>query len=98
MWQLALDAWSFKENLNAEPRLQRHVVVLRDEGVEFIVVGAYALAAHGLPRATGDIDIWVRNRPDNAQMIIQALKNLGRPSRNSPKRILSLLIWLFRLG
>jgi hypothetical protein len=29
MWQLALDAWSFKENLNAEPRLQRHVVVLR---------------------------------------------------------------------
>jgi hypothetical protein len=29
MWQLALDAWSFKENLNAEPRLQRHVVVLK---------------------------------------------------------------------
>jgi hypothetical protein len=29
MWQLALDAWSFKETLNAEPRLQRHVVVLK---------------------------------------------------------------------
>ncbi len=29
MWQLALDAWSFKENLHAEPRLQRHVVVLK---------------------------------------------------------------------
>ena len=29
MWQLALDAWSFKDNLNAEPRLQRHVVVLK---------------------------------------------------------------------
>ncbi|MBA2732220.1 MAG: hypothetical protein H0U54_04940 [Acidobacteria bacterium] len=29
MWQLALDAWSFKENLNAEPRLQRQVVVLK---------------------------------------------------------------------
>lgn len=29
MWQLALDAWSFKENLNAEPRLQRHIVVLK---------------------------------------------------------------------
>jgi hypothetical protein len=29
MWQLALNAWSFKENLNAEPRLQRHVVVLK---------------------------------------------------------------------
>ncbi len=32
MWQLALDAWSFKENLNAEPRLQRHVVVLKKRG------------------------------------------------------------------
>jgi hypothetical protein len=29
MWQLALDAWAFKDNLNAEPRLQRHVVVLK---------------------------------------------------------------------
>jgi hypothetical protein len=29
MWQLALDAWSFKENLNAKPRLQRHIVVLK---------------------------------------------------------------------
>lgn len=29
MWRLALDAWAFKENLNAEPRLQRHLVVLK---------------------------------------------------------------------
>jgi hypothetical protein len=29
MWQLTLNAWTFKENLNAEPRLQRHVVVLK---------------------------------------------------------------------
>jgi hypothetical protein len=29
MWRLALDAWSFKEKLGAEPRLQRHVVVLK---------------------------------------------------------------------
>ena len=32
MWQLALDAWSFKEKLDAEPRLQRHVVVLKRRG------------------------------------------------------------------
>lgn len=32
MWQLALDAWAFKENLNAEPRLQRHIVVLNKRG------------------------------------------------------------------
>ncbi len=32
MWQLALNAWSFKDNLNVEPRLQRHVVVLKRRG------------------------------------------------------------------
>ena len=39
------------------------------ERVEYMVVGAYALAAHDLPRATGDIDLWVRPSPDNAQRV-----------------------------
>jgi len=34
-------------------------------GVEFLIVGAHALAAHGRPRATGDLDIWVR--PDRTE-------------------------------
>lgn len=42
------------------------------ERVEYLVVGAYALAAHGLPRATGDIDLWVRPTPDNAQRVARA--------------------------
>ena len=52
---------------------------LKGEEVEFIVVGAYALAAHGHPRATGDIDIWVRNTSDNAQKIMRALGKFGAP-------------------
>lgn len=32
MWQLTLDAWSFKERLDVEPRLQRHIVVLKRRG------------------------------------------------------------------
>jgi hypothetical protein len=55
---------------------------LRDEEVEFIVIGAYALAAHGFPRATGDIDIWVRNTPENARRIMLALVNFGAPLSN----------------
>jgi hypothetical protein len=31
-----------------------------EEKVEFMLVGAYAVAAHGVPRATGDIDLWIR--------------------------------------
>ena len=34
-----------------------------DNGVDFLIVGAYALAAHGFPRTTGDIDIFVRPAP-----------------------------------
>ena len=46
-------------------------------GVEYLVVGAYAMAAHGLPRATGDIDLWVRPAPDNALRVIRALSQFG---------------------
>ena len=46
---------------------------------EFILVGAYAMAAHGFPRATMDIDLWVNPNPDNAQKIYQALEIFGAP-------------------
>ena len=52
---------------------------LKDEGVEFIIVGAYALAAHGYPRATGDIDIWVNSTPANARKVFRALTSFGAP-------------------
>lgn len=55
---------------------------LNGEQVEFIIVGAYALAAHGHVRATGDIDIWVRNSADNASKIMRALKIFGAPTAN----------------
>ena len=54
---------------------------LKDERVDFLVVGAYALAAHGFPRATGDLDIWVRNDPENAHRIMRALSKFGAPSQ-----------------
>jgi len=47
--------------------------------VEFLVVGAYAMAAHGLPRATGDIDIWVHSTPENAARVMRALQTFGAP-------------------
>lgn len=48
-------------------------------GVEYIVVGAFAVAAHGNPRATGDIDIWVRPTRENASRVLQALRAFGAP-------------------
>lgn len=47
--------------------------------VEFIVVGAHALAAHGVVRATGDLDIWVRPSAENAARVVTALTAFGAP-------------------
>jgi hypothetical protein len=46
---------------------------------EFLIVGAYALAAHGIPRATGDLDIWVNATSDNATRVMAALVAFGAP-------------------
>ncbi len=48
-------------------------------GVEYLVVGAHALAAHGHVRATKDIDVWVRASRENAPKIIAALSSFGAP-------------------
>ena len=52
---------------------------LVDEKVKFLLVGAYAMAVHGYPRATMDIDIWVMPDPENAQAVLQALDRFGAP-------------------
>ncbi len=45
--------------------------------VEYLVVGGYAVAYHGYPRATADMDVWVRRQPPNAERIVTALKEFG---------------------
>ena len=53
-----------------------------EENVEYLVVGAYALAAHGAPRATGDLDLWIRPTPENADRALRALKVFGAPTHD----------------
>ena len=52
---------------------------LAEAGAEFLIVGAHALAAHGVPRATGDLDIWVNTTSDNATRVMAALVAFGAP-------------------
>jgi hypothetical protein len=47
--------------------------------VRFLIVGAYALAVHGRPRATGDLDVWVEASPQNAARVMRALAAFGAP-------------------
>jgi hypothetical protein len=61
---------------------------LTAHGVEFVVVGAYALAFHGAPRFTGDLDILVRPTLDNAARLLAALEAFGFPVTDlSPEAI-----------
>ncbi|MCG3189702.1 MAG: hypothetical protein LKCHEGNO_02199 [Burkholderiaceae bacterium] len=53
------------------------VALLNARGVEYLVVGGYALAAHGHPRYTGDIDFWVRPTEANIARLLAALSDFG---------------------
>jgi hypothetical protein len=61
------------------PDYKEMLSILLKEKVDFFLVGAYALAAHGLPRATGDMDIFIRCSNDNAKKIYKALAEFGAP-------------------
>ncbi len=53
--------------------------LLIEAGARFVVVGAHALAVHGVPRATGDLDIWIDREPANAERVWDALVSFGAP-------------------
>jgi hypothetical protein len=54
--------------------------------VRFLVVGAYALALYGRPRATGDLDLWIDATPDNATRVMAALRAFGAPMSDISER------------
>ena len=51
--------------------------LLNSKKIEYLVIGGYAVAFHGHPRATGDIDIWISISEDNAHKVVEALKEFG---------------------
>lgn len=59
------------------PDFRDMLSALSDERAEFLLVGAYALAVHGLPRATGALDLWIRRSDDNAGPVRRALARFG---------------------
>jgi hypothetical protein len=63
--------------MEAHPDFKDLLALLNEHKVEYIIVGAYALAFHGAPRFTGDIDIYVNPTKDNANRIVSALAAFG---------------------
>lgn len=71
---------------------------LKSEEAEFIIVGAYALAAHGFPRATGDIDILINNSPQNAQKIMRALAKFGAATADFSEQDFTATDMIMQIG
>ena len=66
--------------------------------VEFLVVGAHALAAHGCVRATKDLDVWVRPELANAKRVISALHAFGAPLHDLTETDLTTAGVTFQVG
>ena len=55
------------------------LIELLDADARFIIVGAHAMAVHGVPRATGDMDVWISPAASNAERVWAALQRFGAP-------------------
>jgi len=71
---------------------------LSGEKVKFILVGAYALAVHGFPRATMDIDFWVFASPENSAALLRALRVFGAPLEGIHKEDFEQEGLVFQIG
>lgn len=63
--------------MEVQPDFRELLALFNAHKVDYLIVGAYALAHYGSPRATGDIDILVRPDEQNAQAILKALGEFG---------------------
>lgn len=63
--------------MRLSPDFKEFIQSLNDNNVRYLIVGGYAVAFHGHPRYTKDLDIWIRLEAGNAERIIAALRQFG---------------------
>ena len=63
--------------MNLQKDLKEFVELLNGLDVRFLIVGAFAVAYHGYPRYTSDVDIFVDNSTDNAELLLKAIHEFG---------------------
>ena len=74
------------------------LLALSDARIDFLLVGAYAVAAHGHPRATGDLDLWVRPDAETAPKVYRVLADFGAPLHDLTVDDLATPGMVFQIG
>ncbi len=80
------------------PDFKDMLLALSEAKVDYLLVGAYAVAAHGHPRATGDLDLWVRPDTETAASVYRVLAEFGAPLHDLTIADLSNPGMVFQIG
>ena len=70
--------------MNIQPDFEELLRLLERHGVDYMIVGGYAVAFHGYPRFTKDIDVFYRNSEENIRRLRAALIEFGFPEKDLP--------------
>lgn len=80
------------------PDFKELLLAFNAQNVEYLIVGAHALAAHGHVRATKDLDLWIRPDKTNAQRVLHALSAFGAPTDDLTVEDLTKKETIFQIG
>ena len=84
--------------IELHPDFKDFLILLNSHGVEYLIVGGYAVGYHGYPRATGDMDIWIGLSESNAQKTAMALRAFGMPEEHVSKEMFLEKDKIIRMG
>lgn len=72
--------------------------LLNDHGVEYLLIGGYAVGLYGYPRATMDLDLWISASPENARNVSASMQSFGFPPNSVPPDAFQNPDAIFRMG
>jgi hypothetical protein len=85
-------------NVNLPPDFKEFLKLLNAHQVEYLLIDGYAVAYHGYPRATGDMDIWIATHSDNTQKIVATLKEFGFDQSGLTPELFQQVDQIIRMG
>lgn len=84
--------------IELHPDFKDFLRLLNSHGVEYLVVGGYAVGYHGYPRATGDMNIWIAVNEANAAKAAKTLRDFGMSERDVTKDLFTAKDKIIRMG